>query len=164
MLKAILLCGIFIACTACGRMLTGSRKNRVNMMGEILGAIRVLRLRMLNSNENVCTLLCRSDLGAFRRIGAAGSDPGENWLRQRAELISRGGALDSLNTDDVKALDGLFVHLGKSDRRQQDLLLSDIIAQLEDTQLHARQQLRDSARMSTALGALIGIGICVIVV
>ena len=72
--------------------------------------------------------------------------------------------MDCLSADDVKALDNLFAHLGKSDRQQQNLLLSDVISHLEEVQLHARQQLRDSARMSTALGALVGIGICVIVV
>ena len=164
MLKAILLCGIFIACTACGRMLTASRQRRVKTMGDLLGAVRVLRLRMLNSTENVCALLGKSDFEAFRKIGGGGTDPEANYLRLRDGFTAHGGALDCLSADDVKALDNLFAHLGKSDRQQQSLLLSDVISHLEEVQLHARQQLRDSARMSTALGALVGIGICVIVV
>lgn len=133
-------------------------------MEAIAGAVRVLRLRMLNSTENVCALLSRSDLQAFRGIGDAGANPEENWLRQRGALTARGGELDSLSAEDLKALDNLFAHLGKSDRQQQNLLLTDVIAQLEERQLQAKQQLRDSARMSTALGALIGIGVCVIVI
>ena len=164
MLKAVLLCGIFIACTMCGSMMTASRKQRVKAMGDFLSAVRVLRLRMLNSTENVCALLSRSDFEAFRKIGGAGTDPEASYLRLREELTARGGALENLNMDDLKVADNLFAHLGKSDRQQQNLLLSEVISQLEDMQLQARQQLRESARMSTALGALVGIGVCVIVI
>ena len=162
MLKAILLCGIFIACTACGRMLTASRKQRVKTMGDLLSAVRVLRLRMLNSTANVSALLSKSDFEPFRKIGGAGGDPEASYLRMRDAFAARGGALECLSADDLKALDNLFAHLGKSDRKQQNLLLTDVIAHLEEVQLHARQQLRDSERMSTALGALVGIGVCVI--
>lgn len=164
MLKAILLCGIFIACTLCGSMLTASRRQRVKTMGDLLSAVRVLRLRMLNSTESVYALLNRSDFEAFRKIGGAGMDPEANYLRLRDALTARGGALCSLGTDELKVLDNLFAHLGKSDRPQQNLLMNDVISQLEDMQLQARAQLRDNARMSTALGALVGIGVCVIVV
>ena len=68
MLKWMLLGGILCACAAAGRAASNIRRKRYDNLSEILAAMRVLRLRMLNSMEPVGILLRKSDSLLFREL------------------------------------------------------------------------------------------------
>ena len=76
----------------------------------------------------------------------------------------RGGELDSLASGDVAILDGFFKHLGGSGREEQSELFAGVIAEMEEAQSHARRNYADASKVYTALGTLVGIGLCVLII
>ena len=167
MLKGALLVVILLACTAVGRSLSGARRRRAEVLSDLLAAMRVLRLRMLNSMEPLGILLRKSDSRLFRQLGnelRAGTNLYDCWRERCAIETRRGGALDSLSTDDIILLDGFFKHLGGSGREEQSELFAGVISEMEDVQAHARRSYADASKVYTALGTLIGIGLCVLIV
>lgn len=164
MIKGILLILIVTACTAAGRMLSNVRRRRSELLGELLGAVRVLRIRVLNSAEPVSALMRRSDLPMLRNLAevmGTGIPVEEAWERLK---LKASGEMDSLDASDRLILDDFFSHLGKSGRDEQDELFSATIARLEDAQSQAKSRLADASRTFTALGALIGVAICILIV
>ena len=148
-------------------MLSGGRKRRQELLGELLAALRVLRLRMLNSMEPLGILLRKSDAALFRQLGNSlweGAGLAESWEKLRAEETKRGKAMDSLTEEDVRLLDGFFARLGGSGRDEQGELFSDVIARLEEAHARAKQAFSEASKTYTALGALVGIGICIIII
>ena len=167
MLKGILLSIILVAGAGAGKMLSNARKRRFDLLGELLAAMRVLRLRMLNSMEPLGILLRKSDSRLFRDLGnALREDFGlrECWEELRLAATRRGCMLDSLTEDDLRLLDGFFQRLGGSGREEQMELFSSTIAQLEEAQTQARKCFSDASRTYTALGALVGIAVCILIV
>ena len=165
--KFVLLSMILISCTGVGRALSNARKRRSDMLSDILAAMRVLRLRMLNSMEPVGVLLRKSDLFLFRELGNGlweGSCLAECWEGMRSAFSRRGHPLDCLTREDMKIMDVFFSGLGKSGRNEQNNLFASCIAQLEEAQIHARNHFTDGAKLYTALGALVGVSICILIV
>ena len=127
----------------------------------------VLRLRMLNSMEPLGILLRKSDSHLFRQLGndlRVGANLYDCWRERCAIETRRGGALDSLSSDDIIILDGFFKHLGGSGREEQGELFSGVIGEMEEAQSHARRSYADASKVYTALGTLVGIGLCVLIV
>ena len=167
MLKGVLLVVILLACTAVGRSLSGARRRRAEALAELLAAMRVLRLRMLNSLEPLGILLRKSDSRLFRQLGnelRADANLYDCWRERCARETRRGGALDSLSSGDIVILDGFFKHLGGSGREEQSELFAGVIAEMEEAQTHARRSYADASKVYTALGTLVGIGLCVLIV
>ena len=167
MLKGVLLLVVLLACTAVGRSLSAARRRRAEVLGELLAAMRVLRLRMLNSMEPVGILLRKSDSRLFRQLGnelRVGANLYDCWRERRGRETHRGGALDSLDSDDLAILDDFFRHLGGSGREEQSELFAGAIAAMEEAQTHARRSYADASKVYTALGTLVGIGLCVLIV
>lgn len=167
MFKGILLVIILLACTCVGRMLSSLRRRRCEVLNEILAAMRVLRLRMLNSMEPVGILLRKSDCETFRRLGNGlweGGSLGDAWFQMRERESKRGGLLLGLSGEDLRILDEFFLNLGKSGRDEQCELFSSVIARMEEAQKQAKLSYADASRLYTALGTLVGIGICVLII
>lgn len=167
MLKGVLLSVILIACAGVGRALSNGRRRRAELIGELLAAMRVLRLRMLNSMEPLGILLRKSDSRIFQDLGNAlweGGGLHECWQEMRRSQARRGGALDCLTEEDLVLLDGFFRNLGVSGREEQCELFASVIAGMEEAQARARRHYADASRVYTALGTLVGIGICVLIV
>ena len=167
MVKVALLSLILILCTGVGRLLSNARRRRADMLSDILAAMRVLRLRMLNSMEPVSVLLRKSELFLFRELGNGlweGGSLAESWSKLRDAFVRRGHPLDCLSQEDIHLMDMFFSGLGLSGREEQNNLFSACIAQLEDACSAARSSFADGAKLVTALGALVGVGICVLIV
>ena len=167
MLKAVLLLIVLLACIAVGRSMSGARRRRAEVLSGFLAAMRVLRLRMLNSMEPLGILLRRSDFGLFRELGndlRANVSLFDCWQERREREMRRNGALDSLSDDDLAILDGFFRRLGCSGRNEQSELFAGTIAAIEEAQTHARRSYADASKVYTALGTLVGIGLCVLIV
>ena len=135
------------------------------MLADILAGMRVLRLRMLNSMEPIGILLRKSECRLFSSIGnnlREGCSLNRCWMEIR-ETEAHRGKLSGLNHDELCLLDDFFQHLGTSGREEQNALFSGLIPQLEDAQVSAQKRYRESSRLYTALGALIGVGICILI-
>lgn len=167
MLKEIMLAVIPVGCAGAGKILSNTKKRRAEVISEILAAVRVLRLRMLNSMEPLSILLRKSDCLLFRELGNSlwvGSSLAECWALQKKHSAQKGGLLDSLTQEDMRVLDTLFENLGKSGRDEQGELFAGIINRLEEAQQSARKKQTEAARMYTALGALAGVMIAILLV
>ena len=167
MVKVLLLCVILAACAGAGRALSGGRRRRMELLGELLAGMRVLRLRMLNSLEPVGILLRKSDAALLRDLGNRlweGESLAESWLALRSLETRRGHSLDSLTEGDLKLLDDFFRQLGGSGREEQNALFSASIAELEEAHTAAKKLLAEASKTYTALGALVGVGICIMIV
>lgn len=160
MLKEILLAAIPVGCAGAGRILSNAKKRRAEVIGDILAAVRVLRLRMLNSMEPLSILLRKSDCLLFRDLGNSlwvGSSLHECWTVQKKISGKKGAVLDCLCKEDMDILDTLFENLGKNGRDEQNELFASVISRLEEAQNAARKKQAEAARIYTALGALTGI-------
>ena len=167
MFKAILLVMILLACTCVGRMLSNVRRKRCEILNELLAAMRVLRLRMLNSMEPIGILLRKSESALFRNIGNSlweGGSLQECWFQLRETGMNRGGLLVGLKGEDLRILDEFFLHLGKSGRDEQCALFASVIAAMEEAQQYAKRGYLDASKLYTALGTLVGIGICILII
>ena len=167
MLKGILLSVIMIACEGAGRVLSNGKKRRAEVLHELLAGMRVLRLRMLNSMEPVGILLRKSDAALFRELGNSlweGESLAECWEKKRAEETKRGRMLDSLTEEDMEILNGFFRNLGISGREEQGEMFTSVIARMEEAQSGAKRLFADASKTYTALGALLGVGICIVIV
>ena len=167
MLKEIMLAAIPIGCAGAGKILSNAKKRRAEVISEILAALRVLRLRMLNSMEPLSVLLRKSDSLLFRELGNSlwvGSSLHECWQHQKKLSLKKGGLLDSLIREDIEILDLLFEKLGKSGRDEQGELFQSVIERLEEAQHSAKRKHSEAARMYTALGALAGVMIAILII
>lgn len=167
MLKGILLSIILVAGAGTGKMLSNARKRRFELLGDLLAAMRVLRLRLLNSMEPLGILLRKSDSRLFRDLGNSLREDcslRECWEELRSMATQRGCMLDSLTEDDLRLLDSFFQRLGSSGREEQMELFSCCIAQMEEAQMQARKCFSDASKTYTALGALVGIAVCILIV
>lgn len=165
MLKVLLLLLVLMSCAGVGRTLSRMRRQRSEQLGEILAAMRVLRLRMLNTAEPLGVLMRKSDSGLFRNIGNSlweGAGLNECWLDMRAGQAQL-ASINALNSEDMLILDGFFRGLGSSGRDEQNALFGEVIARMEEAQTQAHKRYQDTARVYTALGTLVGIGICILI-
>lgn len=122
---------------------------------------------MLNSMEPLGVLLRKADCELFRRLGNnlwEGSSLHECWLQMRKGETARGGILVGLENEDLHILDDFFIELGKSGRDEQCELFSSIIARMEDVQARAKNGYAEATKLYMALGTLVGIGLCVLIV
>lgn len=167
MLKAILLSIILLCCTGAGRTMCGARRKRYELLGDILAAMRVLRLRMLNSLEPLGVLMRKSDAALFRELGNGlweGGSLKESWEHMRKEHTKRGSVLSVLSEEDMHILDEFFLHLGGSGRSEQNERFSAVIGSMEEAHKQAKNSYADASKMYTALGTLVGIAVCILIV
>ena len=129
-------------------------------------AMRVLRLRMLNSMEPLAILLRKSDAALFQLLGNKlfeGATLEDAWqeLRNKAR---RSTLLADLNDDDMHILDAFFSELGKSGKEEQSELFAKILAEMEEVHRIAKNNYLSSSKLYTALGTLAGLAVCVLIV
>lgn len=148
-------------------MLANSRRKRYELISEILAGMRVLRLRMLNSLEPLGILLRKSDCSLFCELGNSlweGGGLNDCWQELRNARKGNSGPEGVLHEDDLQLLDTFFAGLGGSGREEQTELFASIIGQMEETQAQARKSYIDASKIYTALGTLIGIAVCIMIV
>ena len=162
-MKEILLILIIGACAASGSAFSYGRKRRHDALVGYLDAMRVLRIRILNSSEPLEILLGRSELGAFQSLAleiAGGKSTDEAWqtwkTRNRKEM-------ECLTETDVGILDEFFSHIGRTGKDEQDALFSMTLERMETASAQAKVRHAESAKTFTALGALAGIAVCILI-
>lgn len=166
MIKGILLSIVLLASTGIGRTLACERRRRCEKLAELTAAMRVLRLRMLNSLEPIGILLRKSEAELFRMMGnglSEGVGLEECWHEKRT-YARKSAMLADLQDDDLKILDGFFEGLGKTGRDEQNELFSKVLAEMEEVYSVAKKRYEEASKLFTALGTVTGLGICILIV
>lgn len=157
---------ILIACAGISRALSNERKRRFEALGDLMAAMRVLRLRMLNSMEPLGVLMRKSDAPLFRLLGEnmrEGDSLEECWNQLRTKA-RKSAMIAYLNDEDIRILNRFFESLGKSGREEQSALFAAILGEMEEAHARAKNRFADAAKLYTALGTLVGLGICILIV
>lgn len=104
-----------------------------------------------------CPILVRTGAAMAPGVSAA-----EAWAEVRAAQGRRGGQLDALAQDDLRALDAFFDELGETGRECQALMLSETIDALERNLEIAGERAQEAERLYGALGLLTGLMLALI--
>lgn len=164
-MRFVLALCVVAACTLCGNAMAAAARRRVRLLEALIQGLKRLRLHMISMFEPVRHALMASDceiLGAVGGNMAPGLSAARAWAATRAAARRKGGALDALDPEDLRALDGMFDQLGESGRDQQDLLIGGACAALERQLEAARRRTAEADRLYVSLGALTGLMIALI--
>lgn len=163
---ALASCVVF-ASALCGRAAADAVRRRATTLEALAQGLRALRIHMMDMLEPVQRALERSDCALFNRVCEgmkSGVSAAEAWKAIRRAASRRGGPADALIAADLKALDGLFEHLGQSGPEEQEAMLASALSTLEDLRVSARKRAGEAERLYASLGLLIGLMMALIVI
>lgn len=164
-MRFVLALCVVVACTLCGNAMAAASRRRVRLLNSVLMGLKRLRLHMISMFEPLHQALAASGCAALEAV-AGQMPPGVSAAQAWAALCGterrRGGRLDALAPEDMRALDMLFDQLGESGRDQQELLIGAACAALEVQLEAARQRAAEADRLYVSLGALTGLMIALI--
>ena len=163
---ALALC-VVVGCALCGSAMAMGQRRRVRLLEALLRGVKLLRFHMLRMSEPVRQALISSGCAALEAAGRAmgpGIGAAEAWARVRREAARKGGGLDALTPEDLRALDALFERLGESGRESQEIQLDAACAALERSLEAARRRSAESDRLYLSLGTLTGLMIALILI
>ena len=166
-MRFVLALCIVAGCALCGRSMAGSARRRYEMLQELVRGIRLLRIHMISMFEPLQQSLSRTGAQLFEMVGDAmkpGVSAGEAWREIRRRETRRGGRIDALNREDLRAFDQLFSHLGESGRDVQDVLLDGAATILGKNLESAEKKAREADRLYVSLGFMTGLAIALAVV
>jgi len=166
-MRFVLALCVVAACTLCGNAMSGASRRRVKLLEGLIGGMKLLKLHMISMFEPVRQALMASGCDLFEAVGkrmAPGISAAQAWEEVSKTAIRKGGMLDALDPDDLRALDRVFEQLGESGRDQQELLISSACSTLESRLETARRHTRETDRLYVSLGALTGLMIALILI
>ena len=134
----VVLCGAL-----CGKSLSDGARKRAQALGDIIEAVKRLRVRMTGMFEPVQSALQHADCPLFTAVAEGmkcGRSAGEAWEGSRAKAGRRGG------------------------REEQDLLLGGALESLEALHSAAQVKAGEANRLYGTLGLLIGLMLALIVI
>lgn len=159
MIRLALGCAVVIFCALAGKSFGGANARRVKMLAEIMDALQMLRVHMLDRLMPLEAAMCRSQSKLLNEIGDALGNAGaaSAWQDVKARELRRGGLLDCLTLRDIEVLDCLFSALGSTGRREQRPVIDSAIKELGLLEAAARSESGEKGRLYTTLGALAGV-------
>ena len=162
-MKLILACVVVIASMLIGRAYAGGGARRARLLSEMMDALQILRIAMLDRLAPLRAALEASACAVFRSVGAEmqGKSAAEAWKRVRDAQMRRGGMIDCLAEEDLCVLDALFDGLGASGRAPQEALISGALRSLGCLEAEARKNGLEKRRLYTTLGLLGGIALAI---
>lgn len=148
-------------CWGVGRALAGGLERRERVILALMDAIQLLRIHMLDGLSPLRAALEQARFAPFREIGKKMGTGGiaDAWRCTRGRLIGRGGAMDSLGTEETAVLDRFFEGLGISGKQEQEALFSQTLRDLGRLGEEARRNSRDKAKLYGTLGILAGLAL-----
>ena len=148
-------------CWGVGRALAGGLERRERVILALMDAIQLLRIHMLDGLSPLRAALEQSRFAPFQKIGKEMGPEGiaRAWECAREGMIGRGGAMDSLQTEEISVLDRFFEGLGISGKREQEALFSQTLRDLGRRGEEAGKNSRDKAKLYGTLGILAGLAL-----
>jgi len=162
----ILLCAILVGlCAWAGRSAAMVQVRRARLLKTVLGEMEPLRLRMLSQRLPLKDALSGCVWEEMREMGKEmeQADAVSAWKNVCRKRVSRGEAMDCLEEEELKVLDGFFAGLGESGVRQQEALFENTKTELERILQAASKTCGEKTRLYTALGALAGAALVIMV-
>lgn len=166
-LRLVLAAVIVAGCGLCGRSMACSAVRRQRLIGEMLDALRLLRVQIVSMLEPLDRALRQTDLPLFAATAdaLAGVDrASEAWRAVCARECRRGGAADCLEQGDRDVLDRLFEHLGESGRAAQDAAIRACIEAMEAIHAEAKERAAATGKLYGSVGFLTGLAIAVLII
>lgn len=163
MVRLALGCAVIVFSTMAGRAFAGSNTRRARLLAELMDALQMLRVHMLERLMPLGTALSRSQSQILSEMGAAADSVGAAaaWNDVKSRELRRGGGLDCLSGADIKVLDGLFEALGTTGRSEQRPVIDGAIKELGLLEAEARAGSGEKSRLYTTLGALAGAAVVI---
>ena len=166
-LRLVLAAVIVAGCGLCGRSMAWSAARRQRLIGEILDALRMLRVQIVSMLEPLDRALRQTEMPLFVSVadalaGAGGTS--EAWKTVCTKECRRGALADCLEQGDRDVLDRLFEHLGESGRTAQDAAIRACIEALETIHAGARERAATTGRLYGTVGFLTGLAIAVLMI
>lgn len=166
-LRLVLAMVIVVGSTLCGKSIAHAAERRYRLLFRLLDALRLLRVRIVQSCVPLDDALLSSGISLFSRIAGeldAADSVFDAWRSVKVRSCRRGGEGDCLATREIEALDRFFEQLGESGRAAQDEAIRACIAALELARDEAREQASSTGRLYTSIGFLTGLAIAVLIV
>lgn len=159
-------CVMTAACAWGGRLFSLTQQRRSRTLEEILSGVRRLNVEMLEYRLPLHAALsvCGSIYAETARQMGENISPRQAYENALRRMRERGGALDSLQEEEMTALSRLFGSLGEGSAQQQRLLLNDTAEELDRILVKARRQQEQSGRLYTSLSALGGLAAALIMI
>ena len=162
-IKLALSAAVICFCTMTGRMFAGRNSRRARMLAELMDAIQLLRVHMLDRLLPMKAALERSQSFALNETGAAmdGTSAAAAWQIVKERQLRRGGKLDCLSARDIDVLDKLFESLGTTGISEQRPIIDGTIKELGLLEAAAKAECNEKGRLYTTLGALAGVALVI---
>lgn len=163
MVRLALGCAVIVFCTMAGRAFAGGNARRAKLLAEMMDALQMLRVHMLDRLMPLGTALSRSQSHILNEMGTAVDKTGAAaaWSEIKSRELRRGGRLDCLSGRDIQVLDGLFEALGTTGRSEQKPVIDGAIKELGILEAEARSKSGEKSRLYTTLGALAGVAVVI---
>lgn len=167
LLKIVLLICVIAACTLCGYAISESASRRKNLLGKLIGALRILRIEMYHRRIPLKDALAQTQFPLFHSIAESLEESEtvfEAWEKIHKDTNVRGGATDCLMQNDRAALDRLFCHLGMSGCEEQAEAIDSCLYALQELLDEAKERVRQSSKLYSSLGFLTGLALAILMI
>lgn len=156
---------VMIFCAMTGRAFAGANTRRAKLLAELMDALQLLKVHVLDRLMPLETALSSSNSIILSKLGAPAGKNGASaaWNDIKSKELRRGGIMDSLSAKDIQVLDNLFSSLGATGREEQRPIIEAAIRELGLLEAEARQESGDKSRLFTILGALAGTAAIIII-
>lgn len=166
-MRVVLAVVVVIGCALCGRAMAHSAERRYRLLLNTLDALRMLRVKIVETMEPLNEALLSSGSEIFAITARSlnqESSVSDAWLHACRTACARGGIADCLEQRDCDALNRLFEHLGGSGRSTQNTALLACIDELELLKEDAHTRASASGRLYTSIGILLGLALAVLLI
>ena len=158
---------VVAGCTLCGSAMAGAQRRRVRLLESVINGLRLLKLHTVSMFEPLPQALGATGCAVLEGVGSQmtpGASAAQAWEGFKKREGRRGGGIDALSPEDVRALDELFSLLGESGRDQQEIALGNACAALSVQLENARRRAAEADRLYVSLGSLIGLMIALVMI
>lgn len=166
-MKIILAVCIVVAASVSGHLLAASAERRKRLLGELFGALKILRIHIVNASEPLNIALIQTNFPLFVLVSenlATSASVSEAWKIVRKTKCRRGGVGDCLAQQEIESMDRLFNHLGRSARSSQQESINACIASIEDILAEAGNRAEQVKKLYSSIGFLTGLAIVVMMI
>ena len=162
-LRIMLSAAVIICCSYAGKAVSSRNTRRMKLLANIMDAMQMLRIHMLDNLLPLSAALEKSECILFKNISHALSEGGikASWSKVAAKERGRGGYIDALTDDDISVLSGFINNLGTTAAEEQRSMFDTVIKELGVREAAAREECTKKNRLYIALGGLAGAAIVV---
>ena len=99
---------VVAGCTLCGSAMAGAQRRRVRLLESVINGLRLLKLHTVSMFEPLPQALGATGCAVLEGVGSQmtpGASAAQAWEGFKKREGRRGGGIDALSPEDVRALD-----------------------------------------------------------